>query len=596
MHRLPFALLIALSSLSLSCSESEEDSEEGTGEFPDWGSKSDELGSGLTSTRDAGVQVFNGYNRVVDAPVGRACVAPTTGTVEKAKYRAGGDIITTELKFVTTRSELEQSLDIDAQTKLKVGPLGGGAALSTSRSFRTSDRTLSILLRSRHVYTVINQERHELTKDALGTLRSDPAKFARECGSDYVAGVAYGAELVMLVQIETASLDEKMAVQTSLEAAGIKAGPATLDPKLGMKFEKALSEQSVHVTAIVESRGFVPSVDLSQLSNLDAAAFMIASQAQQQLRTSVELDKCHDQGDSAPGLCGGGKARGYLANGARAAVPMGVLRQQFQNAANFPSEQAIVDGLLASARSADEAISVLEDYAELYDAMVAVHADEVGAMTASDRAFDFAVYDTGTGLREEFDFPKLLARAQTFAKAYEPVSGSEVKKLANLVAPCWSRAQFGDFADCKSRPESLAGGKEILAKFADYATGRIRPVFYRFEEDSLEEDDVMCGAGWRAPTKSETSRLWNALERNPDVPVTTNTEGELTSDRGAWYDDAGKDCSGEEGAWIERLTNGKFAFGCYEGDQLLSDDMELVVFCVPKSGIYGANVTKLPGT
>lgn len=595
MNRLPLCLL---GCLLAACSEDDADGDADGWDFPDWGQKTDELGSGLTSTRDPGVQVFNGYNRVADVPVGRACVLPAAGAVEKAKFRAGGDIITTELKFVSTRRELEESLEIDAQTKIKVGPLGGGAALNTTRSFRTNDKTLSILLRSRHVYTVINQERHDLAGDALTTLRADAAKFTRECGTDYVAGVAYGAELVLLIQIETSTLEEKMTVQTKLEAQGIKAGPASLDPALGTKFENALSEGSIHVSAIVESRGFVPTVDLSQLSKLDEAAFQIAGQAQQQLRASVEVDKCHDQGTSGPGTCGGQKARGYLANGARAAVPMGVLRQQFQNTSNFPSEPKIVDGLLAASRAADEAISVLEDHTDLYDAMVAIHADEVNAMTASDRPFDFSVYDTSNALREDFDFAKLLSRAQTWSAVYNPVSGTEVKKLAMLVSPCWSRAQFGDYADCKTRPENTTAGQQILAKFAEYATGRIRPVFYDFSDATLEEDDVIgeCATGWRPPTRSEASRLWNAIERNPDIPLSSNTEDTLMTDRGAWYDDAGKDCTGEEGAWIERLSSGAFAVGCYEGDQLLADDMELVVFCVPKSGIYGANVTPLPGT
>ncbi len=594
MKRLSLCLFAAL---PFACVEDDDDDDAAL-DFPDWGQKTDELGTGLTSTRDPGVQVFNGYNRVVDAPVGRACVLPQAGAVEKAKFGVGGDIITTELKFVTTRRELEETLDIDAQTKIKVGPLGGGAALSTSRTFRTSDKTLSILLRSRHSYTVINQERHDLVGSATTTLRTDPAKFTRECGTDYVAGVAYGAELVLLVQIETSTLEKRQEVQSKLEAAGIKAGPATLDPALGTKFQKALAEESVRVSATVESRGFVPSVDLSQLSKLDAAAFKIAGDAQTQLRASVENDKCHDQGGSGPGTCKGQKARGYLANGGRSAVPMGVLRQQFQNTANFPSEPAIVDGLLAAARAADEAISVLEDHADLYDAMVSIHADEVNAMTASDRPYDFAVYDITTALRADFDFTKLLARAQTWSAAYNPVSGTEVKKLAMLVSPCWSRAQFGDYTDCTTRPETTTAGKAILAKFAEYAKARIRPVFYDFADATLEEDDIIgeCSPGWRPPTKSEASRLWDALERNPDIPLSTNTEDTLTGDRGAWYDDAGKDCNGEEGAWIERLGAGGFVTGCYEGDQLLADDMELVVFCVPKSGIYGANVTKLPGT
>ena len=177
----------------------------------------------------------------------------------------------------------------------------------------------------------------------------------------------------------------------------------------------------------------------------------------------------------------------------------------------------------------------------------------------------------------------------------QEVEGSEVKKLAKLVGPCWSRAQFGDYTDCGTRPADSAAGKEILAKFKEYSTARIRPISYRFEEAALENDDFgKCGSGWRAPTKSEVARLWTALELNPDIPTASDTANMLETGTGAWYADSGE-CEAAEVAWIERLPNGEFADGCYAGGWL-TDDMELVTFCVPKSGIYGANVPKLPGT
>jgi hypothetical protein len=588
------AYIIALA-LSTSACAAEHAEDPDAWSFPDWGTKEDQLGSALTVTRDPSAQVFDGYNHVVDASIRRTCVLPEDGGLEFADFRAGGDLIATELKYLTTRKQLEQALDIDAQAKLALGALGGNAQLGIHSSFKSSERVVSILLRSRHVYTVINQQTHALTDAALATLQADPAQFARECGTDYIAGVAHGAELVMLIQIESSTLDKKLQVESKLAASGIKAGPASLDASLGAKFASALADESLHVSVSVQSRGFVPSVDLAVLSKLDGDAFGVAATAQKELRASVELDKCHDQGESGPGTCGGVKARGYLGNGARVAVPMGILRQQFQRTANFPSTPALVDALLQAARAADTANSVLEDYAEIYDAMVAIHADEVGALVSSERPFDFGIYDTTSAMREDFTYDEWIAHATTWAEAFDPANGEVVEQLADALQPCWTRAEFMDFSECAVKPAGSAAGQAVLATLADYAEARVRPVSYSATHAVRFDDAVgSCPTGWRMPNKAEANRLWFAIERNPEVAPPSAAEEQLATDRGTWFDDSNQVCPSSQGAWLERMPDGTFATGCYTPGGFLSSDMRLPVACVPKTGIWGTNVPKIP--
>lgn len=596
---MPRHLVTALATALLlpACVDDDGGREMGDIEFPDWGSKRDEIGVSLTATRDPSAQVFDGYNHVVDAAIRRNCVVPEDGGLAFADFRAGGDLITTELQYITSRKQLEQTLDIDAQAKLKLGPLSGGGELGVHRSYRASDRTVSILLRSRHVYTVINQQNHVLTDAALATLRSDPARFHRECGTDYIAGVAHGAELVMLIQIEADSLEKKLELQTKLEATGIKAGPAAIDANLGGKFASALADESAQVRVSVDTRGFVPQVDLSALSKLDGDAFAVAAEAGKQLRASVAQDECHDQGSFGPGTCGGEKARGYLANGARAAVPMGILRQQFQRTGNFPSEPAIVDQMVAVSRAADGANATLEQYAALYDAAVAIHADEVGALVESERPFDFGIYDVSAGLRDDFTYDEFVVHASNWADVFEPSGGEVTRALAAAVQPCWTRAEFTDFSDCAATPAQTDGGAEVLARIAEYAQARVRPVFYAQSRDAVKFGDAAaaCPAGWRVPNATEANRLWFAIERNPEVAAPVSAEGVLGSDRAAWYDDQGRDCPASQGSYLERLADGSFRTGCYANPGgFLSSSMRLPVLCLPKTGVYGPSVAKLP--
>jgi hypothetical protein len=275
---------------------------------------------------------------------------------------------------------------------------------------------------------------------------------------------------------------------------------------------------------------------------------------------------------------------------------MGILRQQFQRTANFPSTPALVEALLTSSRGADQASSVLEDYAEIYDAMLAIHADEVGAMVESERPFDFGIYDTTPALREDFTFDEWLAHATSWAESFDPEDGDLVETLADALQPCWSRAEFMDFSECTTKPEATAAGQAVLATMAEYAEARVRPVFYAAAEAAVEHDDALhsCPQGWRLPNKSEASRLWYAIERNPEIAAPVNADGRLMTDRAGWYDDAGQDCTSNEGAFLERLPDGTFTTGCFANGGFLASNLQLPVTCVPKTGLWGTNVPKLP--
>jgi hypothetical protein len=168
--------------------------------------------------------------------------------------------------------------------------------------------------------------------------------------------------------------------------------------------------------------------------------------------------------------------------------------------------------------------------------------------------------------------------------------------LVESLGGCWTRAQFGDFSECAAKPSTTDGGKVLLTMFAEYGQARVRPVFYAHSASAQKHQDALqsCPKGWRLPTKSEASRLWHAIERNPELPTPSGFEGVLASDRGAWYDDAGADCNGDEGSYIERNADGTFTTGCHQGGGVFGSSMRLPVMCVAKSGVFGSSVAKLP--
>ena len=165
-----------------------------------------------------------------------------------------------------------------------------------------------------------------------------------------------------------------------------------------------------------------------------------------------------------------------------------------------------------------------------------------------------------------------------------------------LVGRCWTRAELGDFRDCLTRPEDDEEGQEILATLTEYAEERVRPVYYTHapKAHGFYHVDGKCSSGWRQPTRGEVSRLWFAVERNPDLPECKEPNRALQTNVGAWYDDQNFDCASEQGAFIERLPDGEFRTGCYDDGGPLVDDMDLLVLCVPNAGPYGSNIPDLP--
>lgn len=69
---------------------------------------------------------------------------PADGGLELADFRAGGDVITTELSYLTSRKQLEQATGIDAQAKLGLGPLSGSASFGLNHSFAPASRTVLV--------------------------------------------------------------------------------------------------------------------------------------------------------------------------------------------------------------------------------------------------------------------------------------------------------------------------------------------------------------------------------------------------------------------------------------------------------------------
>lgn len=548
-------------------------------EFPDW-TKDDSLGDGPSRTSDATVQIFRGYNVVTDSALGENCVVP-----DEERYVAGAVEWTETMTLVETLDELHTALGVDAKAQVKAGPLGIDAGVQFSESFKSSDTSLTLLLRAAQSYGVMNRDRVRLTDEALALAQSSPEDFARRCGTHYIAGVQFGAELRVMITIETSSTEDKEDLKTQLGLKGLKAGPADVSVETQVEVSELIANKAVRVSAQAEATGFSTRKSLAAIEGdpLGAVGGLV-EELKVELAASMEADQCNDAGH-----CSGRPAVGYGENPSRSAAPVAVEKRAYPAAVNFPRDDETLDAFVEHDNQAAGALAFVEQHARTYSTVTRVYDEEVNALRVSDTPYDFAFYDRNVFAKTAARESTLLDYAEQQAEIFDRTDGAAVRALTDSLNTCWDRAVRGDFSSCQSR-----GGLDAVNEMLDrYAEKRLRPVLYTVAEETEEFDDLVCPPGSRLPDRFEASRLYAAVMRNPDIPEPRFTESFFENEnRGIWAQDTEARCSSDEGLWVQFWTTNKLSFGCVE-NRFDSIDIELPVICVPTAGPFGSSVFEL---
>lgn len=542
--------------------------------FPDW-DKVDALADGPNPTTDATVEVLRGYNVVTDVSLGVECVAP-----EQERYRAGATKWSETLSVIETIEELHETLQVDAKAQVKAGPLDIEGSTQFSQSFKSSDTSLNLLLRANASYGVVNLDPVNLTDEALALAKRSPSDFTRQCGTHYLAGVNYGAELRVLITVETSSFEERESLKAKLAVEGIKAGPTTVGGEVKTEVSKLLTKSATSITAKAEAFGFSTDHSLAALEGnpLDSASDLVES-ISKDLGESVANDQCNDGGcNDASG--------GYKNNTHRSAVPVGVLKRTYRSAGNFPRDDASLDAFIAHDDTIAGALALVEEHARVYTTVSTIYADEVSAQLESAQPYDFAMYRRREFAESAASESLLRERANAMADVFDPEGGKAITAIGDSLSPCWDRAVQGDFSTCTSAQLGPA-----YAMIEDYAERRIRRVYYTVAAENEEFDDLVCAKNSRLPDRFEASRLYAAVRNNPTIPAPDFTEEFFGNENyGIWVDPKGE-CPQDHGMWVQFSTS-TMDYGCYE-NKLATIDIELPVLCVPESGPFGPSVQEL---
>lgn len=553
------------------------------------------------------------YNNIVDSTLsGAACVETADGKAPEPEKAVPHSEVS--LQQVASRTSLAMDIGADATVKAGVAPGPNvEAGLHLLEHFDTSKSTLSFLLKSTKEVTQTYPGDFRLTSAAQALLRSDPARFVKQCGRAFINGTTRSATLYALVQVHVES-EEVAAALAANVGGGKSVGPigdvsanvsthiAALRDKLGLK-----------VTVDVLMDGFsttlsVPTLDMSQPTPVTSEAASA------------------DPGPSAPNAA---KLPAKPASAAATDTALASFSTQLKDMLNAAQvvQQDTIDGKAPTAprltkvsvvgyrtlatpaeddarfasvdRTLIDAHDYLQDVLKVRNQITNVVQFEIdpflretqkaslgtGLVAYNRRSLNAAGTVDNSKFMVDPDALRRLAttwRADFTGDAADTTRG----KVDKLVDDCFTSAQNGDYRDCQREKtaDTLNAARTQIAKYG--AEGRILPVVFSSSARVAYWDrDKQCSAGWHvAGGKTEVAALSMVIPRND--------QGSDTPKLSAWVNDAPISC--DKGPYYS-VTGTTGTFACRD-DGLFGgiSHWNLPVLCVPRSGPFGL-VSDVPG-
>jgi hypothetical protein len=549
------------------------------------------------------------YNNIVDSTLsGTPCVELASGSAaEPEKAVARSEV---SLQQVASRSSLALAIGADATVKAGIAPGPNvEAGVHLLDRYDTSKSTLTFLLTSTKEVTQSYPGDYHLTSSAETLLRSDPKRFAKQCGRAFVTGTTRSATLYALVQVHVE--DEEAAAALAANVGGSRSigGVGDVTANMSTHIAALRDKLGLKVTVDVLMDGFsttlsVPTLDMSQLTPVttepatpdpgpkdpnaaqlpprpaDAAATDKAlASFSQQLKSMldaaqvVQQDTIDGKGSAAPRLT-------------KVAV---VGYRTLATPAELDAKFAEVDGLLKGAQDflrdvltvRNQITNVVEFEIEPYLRATRQAALGTGLVAYNRRALAADGSVDATKFIADPDTLRRLASAwhEDFAGEDDTTTRGAIELLLD---DCFTSAQNGDYASC-----DRAAAKPVLdaarGRLAAYAAeGRILPVVFASGASGPASDRATkCGPGWHvASGKREIGALAMV------VPESAGAAGPKTS---VWVDDAPIACGTDP---YFSVAGNAGTFACRADD--FFHPWSLPTLCVPRSGPFGL-VGDVPG-
>ena len=569
-------------------------------ETPAWGDgeKSDALGDALMPTTEFDVMPLDGWDRALDLRRS-PCVRPQGAESRFSPFQITGARQSTTLQYLSSREQLENSLNLSIGTKAKVAGVGVEASLGIANSFKESNTSTFLLLKGRAGYMVLDQRPRELTEDAAELLETDIDAFHGRCGTHFVQGIGYEAAVDLLIEIDTETVEQTEEVRASLMATGVAAGggAVTLDPSIESSLKQASALDGVATNVTVRTEGFFAGdADVAKLTNreLTSESFTVLSKLLQGMADTAELDMCRDGG---VGSCDGSAAPGYLANPRRGATARGVFAGDYRDLPNAPRVEAGFNPYLDLANRADHIEDYLRTLVRLRQRIAWLHAHDLEPLVRSDEPWRWYLYRDDDVKLTNMTLDLFAGNAEIWGGRFDPDGGDAYEMVQEEIDDCIGNATQLDFAACLREPENTSAYATWVPHVERYVEEhraielRYKPVpISDFNPDLTQPEKIgwvkqYCGflrdgdQEWRLPNETEATRLALVLAHglNHDTDESDDFEGHVM-----WLDDQDLCPDADISIMTYDAKSGNTRMFCQNRPRA-----RLTGICVPESGLYG---------
>ena len=478
----------------------------------------------MIATANGNANLYNGFHTLFDKTSSQ-CVSVDPELARGSDYTVGNVESSFELRSVTSRDELASELGLDLGLKVKYLGTSADAQIDMTRKLKRNSRTANLILKIKSSYTVRNRQQLMLTANGLSRLAEGPARFVSACGTHYINGVQYAADVYLLITYTAHDEQTALDMKASLGLAG-GLGPVDLSADVKSRLSRSSDIAGVSTTIEVATRGF--SIDPSNEKiladllngNLTDETFSRLDNVRSSLASSIANDACRDTGE---GVCQGVTAPGYFDNASRTAVPAAVDIGFYDGLINVPLEGASHFGLIKERLTIVERF--IRDWAELEERMEDVYWSEISIFLAADAdaKSSYQIAPPGEPVRAPID---LIDISDEYMEMFFPEQGSQIgwkyEIAANMVRDCWNGASVDLLHACA--PQDMAGTdmeewRDIETDLNTYdKEARILPLHYRLSaSDSYDDSRDACtalntaGITYRPPTLQEAKLLAPAL-------------------------------------------------------------------------------------
>ncbi len=214
------------------------------------------------SPEASGVDLFGGFDELRNSTTGNTCVGSKQGNASELASFSFKD----NMKVVSSRKELSQELELNAQVTAVVGGANTQTKASMLNKFSRKSNSLYFLYNASASYALIPKKgalekgNILLNQTGLDQLASnDPlGNFFRTCGRNYVKGVRKGAGIHILLELRATNRESQAELHAEF---GVEVTGAPVEASGSTKLAKLSKEEGFSLSVETLFAGWSPSAE-----------------------------------------------------------------------------------------------------------------------------------------------------------------------------------------------------------------------------------------------------------------------------------------------------------------------------------------------